>query len=372
MSQVSPSWLDRARTAPRALRVLAACAVPLLICVLTALGPGGLSAAHTQLLLLVGVVVAALLLGLAAGLTGATFGFGLLLWLSLEPESGGRWALSLEPTFDAFLWFAVAKLLAALIAVPHGTIRRLMEAAQRSGANARRTELLLTEQAHRIRNDLNALVGILQIQANADPVAAEALNTAARRVLILGRVHGRLSSDSDAEAVVDSRLFLEDLVADLRVGVEGLRPIALTVMAEAHPLALARAGDVGLVANELITNALKHAFPGAREGVVRVSFRRDGDLYDLTVADNGVGYAAGRASEDDQAGGLGSRILRALAAQLGGRLTVTSGEVGGTTCRLKFPVAPPEPERGLSTGPHLQVGEAKGQENQTGKRQLSR
>jgi two-component sensor histidine kinase len=192
-----------------------------------------------------------------------------------------------------------------------------------------------------------------QARQAAEPETAGALRAAAGRVRVMGRVHERLSAQrrtgpatADA-AVADSRLFIEGLVADLRAGVEGARPVSLTVAAEAHLLPLAAMADIGLVVNELVTNALKHAFPGEREGLVRVAFRCEGGTCELVVADNGVGMPAaageeavsrlGRASSTDRRG-QGDRLLRALAAQLGGRLEVTAGEVGGTICRLRFPM----------------------------------
>jgi two-component sensor histidine kinase len=93
------------------------------------------------------------------------------------------------------------------------------------------------------------------------------------------------------------------------------------------------------VVNELVTNALKHAFPTDREGLIRVTFHRDDAAYELVVADNGVGPAGDAWAARAEAGGMGTRLLRALAAQLGGRLDVMGGEVGGTSCRLRFPVA---------------------------------
>lgn len=343
MSRTPTSWFERIRALPVSLRLVGTAA--LLSVASAGLLGGALSGAQFQLLLLATILVGTLLLGLTAGLAGATLGFGLMLWRAMEPATaGGSWALSFQAAFDAFLWFAVAKLAVALVAAPQGLVGRLSTAARRAEAEARRRELLLDEMSHRIGNSLHLLVNMLQMQATADPRAADALRSAARRVLVLGRVHGRLSRGTEPEAVVDSRLFLEGLVADLRAGVDGVRPVALTIAAEAHALPLAQAGDVGLIVNELVTNALKHAFPEGKEGVVRVTFRRDGGMYELAVADNGVGTAAlerpGRGG-----GGLGSRILRSLAAQLGGRLEVARGEVGGTLCLLRFPVPEPGPRQ---------------------------
>jgi two-component sensor histidine kinase len=338
MSQGPILLLERLRSLPWSIRWLGAGALPMGVAAVAVLMPVALSSTHLQLLLLVSVVLAALLLGLAAGLAGATLAFGLMLLRAVEREAGGSWSLSLAAVFDAFLWFAVAKLIVALIAALQGAIVRSVQAESRLKDDARRRELLLVEQAHRVSNDLHSLVSMLQMQASAEPEAADALNAAANRVLVLGRLHGRLSSGVDPEAVVDSRLFLEGLLADVQSSLLGLRSIVLTFAIEAHPLPLARASDLGLVVNELVTNALKHAFPGGREGIIRVCFHRDADLYELTVIDNGVGYSSGRPQQSDDTTGLGNRILRALAVQLGGRLNVASGDVGGTVSTLRFPL----------------------------------
>jgi two-component sensor histidine kinase len=299
--------------------------------------PDGLSTGHLQFLLLVMVLLSAWLSGLAAGLIGATLGFGFMLWRAVAQEAG-NWTLDFQAVFDAFLWFALAKLAAALIAGPRYRLRRLAEAQRRAEAEARQKDMLLDEMSHRVTNDLQRLVALLHSQAANDPGAAEALRVAASRVQVLRSVHERLSQ-RDAAAIVDSRVFIEGLVEELRAAVDGIRPIALTVRSEAHPLPVVTAGDVGLVVNELVTNALKHAFPTDREGLIRVTFHRDDAAYELVVADNGVGPAGDAWAARAEAGGMGTRLLRALAAQLGGRLDVMGGEVGGTSCRLRFPVA---------------------------------
>ena len=331
-------WFERVWTWPTAVRLAIAATLALPAFLLGFL-PGVLSATQLQLFFLATVLVSALMSGLAAGLVSATAGFGLMLWRAVDTAGEGGWSLSAQAAFEAFLWFAVAKLAAALVAARQGLVKRLLEANHRAEAEARRQALLLSDMSHRVGNDMHLLVSMLQMQAAADPEAADALQKAAGRVFVLGRVHGRLSSSAEQEAVVDSRLFLEGLVGDLRASVDGLRPVALTVVAESHALPLAQAGDVGLVVNELITNAFKHAFPGGREGVVRVSFRREEDSYELVVADNGIGTASEQAA--GVGGGLGAQILRALAVQLGGRLDVASGEVGGTQHLLRFPVRRP-------------------------------
>ncbi len=338
-----------------------------------ATGAAGAAGAALPLGLLAVVLLAARGLGLAAGMVGAALGFLVMLWKALVDAPDG-WLLAAGPAVDAVLWFAVAKLAAVLAAPPHALLAR--EAAQREQAEARSHQqtLLLDELSHRVMNDLQRLVGMLRAEAAAaDPHAAEPLMRAAGRLQVMGRLHRRMAQ-RPTEAVTDSAGLIEAVVDDLRESVAPDQPVTLVAAAEPHPLPLATAGDLGLVVNELVTNALKYAFPEGRTGEVRVTFQRDGGVYALTVADDGIGTAAvggddpgqagapgrdagrsgaldsGRARDGasrdgarktggrERGGGFGGRLVRALAAQLGGRMEVGPGEAGGTVCRLQFPV----------------------------------
>jgi two-component sensor histidine kinase len=175
--------------------------------------------------------------------------------------------------------------------------------------------------------------------------------------MALARVHTYLAgigfadgSRGDDTAVVDTRRFIEGLCADIRAAQmgEGLRPVALVVEAEAHTLDTERAVQLGLVLNEAVTNALKFAFPEDRAGTVRVGFAREGDEFMLAVADDGIGLPAegelqgAPPAPPPRGSGLGTRLLRALAAQLRGTFSRQPGECGrGTVASLRFPAAPP-------------------------------
>lgn len=290
-----------------------------------------LGVAEIQAILLASVLLSTLALGLGAGLAAAAVGFAWLLWPAAEAGTLGPAAL-----LRALLWFALAKAMAAAIALPRGRLARLAARLRGAEVKARQRGLLLDEMSHRIRNDMQRLTGMLQAQAAADPAAAAGLLRAAGRIQVLGRVHRRLARRAGGSAV-DSRVFLEELAADLRAALLPDSGIALVIGAEAHPLPVAVAGDLGLVVNELVTNALKYAFPPGRAGTIRIYFAREDGLYRLTVADNGIGLPRSAGT-----GGSGTRLVQALAGQLGGRLDRSGGEVGGTLCELRFPVRRPE------------------------------
>ena len=131
--------------------------------------------------------------------------------------------------------------------------------------------------------------------------------------------------------------FIQGLCDDLRTALIGLRPISMQVAVEHHVLSQDRAVAVGLILNELLTNALKYAFPENRHGHVRVSFERVGDEFVLRVSDNGVGIAPERSA---QGSGLGQRLVRSMAGQIGGMLEMKPDEGDpGTVATVHFPVA---------------------------------
>jgi two-component sensor histidine kinase len=120
--------------------------------------------------------------------------------------------------------------------------------------------------------------------------------------------------------------------------------VALHAEAEPHRLSTERSVQLGLVLNEAITNAFKYAFPEGRGGQVLVRFWREDGHFRLTVVDDGPGVSPdGEAAEVPPRGsGLGTRLLRALAAQLRGSFARRAGEDGvGTVVELRFPADRP-------------------------------
>ena len=210
----------------------------------------------------------------------------------------------------------------------------------RAEAGERERELLLAELSHRVKNDLARASGALRLQASgASQEVAEALSTAADRLRVAARVHDRLAR-TNGEVVVNVRDFLGDLVGDLGITAAGLKPVDLLIKAESHLLPVGRAGSIGLIVNELITLSLKHAFSGDCAGSITTSFSREGTTYVLRVEDDGVAIPADASEWIGQAG-LGRKLLRALAAQLGGQIETAANSPCGTVHVLRFPADPP-------------------------------
>ncbi len=227
-----------------------------------------------------------------------------------------------------FVSVAVYVALGIGIALLCGTLRSMTH---RAMAAERAKTLLLEELAHRTKNDLQTVASLLSLQARAQPETRAALEGAAVRVLTIAKLHNRLRADGHG-GVVNIRDYLQDLCHDLSQTYGELRPVVVRVDAEPAVLGTDVAGPLGLIVNELVTNAFKYAFPGTSGGTVAVSFRRSGaDGFALTVRDDGVGMTGAKE-------GMGSRLVRMLVQQMDGTLQRADGAPGtSTSVRLPGP-----------------------------------
>ena len=140
-----------------------------------------------------------------------------------------------------------------------------------------------------------------------------------------------------ARDTVEMRGFLDGLCSDLRATLAEGRPVAVRACADPISLSAAQAVPVGLIVNEAVTNALKHAFPSERPGSVAVRLRRQGERgLRLEIADDGVGLPGVDAG--DAAGSGGTRLIRALARQLNGHPAWQARP--GTAVVVTFPEPP--------------------------------
>jgi PAS domain S-box-containing protein len=223
----------------------------------------------------------------------------------------------------------------ALHIVSDITVRKQNEA--RLEASLKEKEVLLQEIHHRVKNNLQVISSLLSLQAEhiAEPEAREAFLESRGRVRTMAVLHESLYRSGDLGRL-DLGRQVRGLCAELfrSYGVGPNRIELRTDLTEA-PLDLDRAIPCGLLLNELVSNALKHAFPGGRGGWVRVALHTGpNEEYTLVVGDNGVGL---RPELDVFATStLGLQLVHTLTRQLGGRLSVD--RTGGTTFQITFTV----------------------------------
>jgi len=216
----------------------------------------------------------------------------------------------------------------------------LSEALEQRTSALKQRDILLREVYHRVKNNLQIVDSLLLMQSGqlADPHAKSALLGLRRRVYALGLVHHQLM-DSKNLQTFDIAPFLHQLSSNIvEAGAE--HGINLSVQAAPLDVGLDFAIPLGMLVTELVTNALKHAFPD-RAGNIAVILERgeDGDV-GLIVSDDGQGQAAGKASLGADAPpkvGLGTSIIAGLVAQLKG--TMTMRNESGT--RIEIRVAAP-------------------------------
>jgi two-component sensor histidine kinase len=209
-------------------------------------------------------------------------------------------------------------------------------------------EILIAESNHRIANNLTLIAGLLRLQA-ADvakagrPVsAADAcllLEEVGGRIETVGRLH-RLLADARRGENLDLQQFLHD-IAEAAIGSmsrAGDMALGQTV-GDACAMAAHQALPVGFIVGELVTNAVKYAHPADVKGRVELSChaRPEGAIL-IQIADDGVGMPENFDPERD--GGLGMRMVRMLANQLGANLAFDSMPIG-LTVRLLIPPARP-------------------------------
>jgi chemotaxis protein methyltransferase CheR len=193
---------------------------------------------------------------------------------------------------------------------------------------------LLQELTHRIKNSLQIIVSMVSLEARNQKSGEgkAALERVSHRIAALGRLYSILGETKSVEAV-DAAIYLEALCRDLIESVqkENGISIALKTDIESERLPADRAIPLGLIVNELVTNAVKYAFPGEPKGTIAVTLKRIPGELRLTVADDGQGADPRRADS-----GLGGRLVDTFARQLGGQVERVSSNKGTIVC-LKLP-----------------------------------
>jgi len=211
-------------------------------------------------------------------------------------------------------------------------------------ASLREKEVLLKEIHHRVKNNMQVISSLLNLQSQQieDERAREMFRDTRSRVLSMAMVHQQLYESRDL-ARVDFAKHVRNLASYLfRSYAATSGTIEFQEGIQDVPLTLGVAIPCGLIINELVSNALKHAFPNGRKGEIRVGLDLEGDRFVLTVFDNGIGFPAEldyRATTT-----MGLRVVTTLAGQLNGAMELDRR--GGTTFKITFP----ESEQ-ISAGP---------------------
>jgi two-component sensor histidine kinase/ABC-type amino acid transport substrate-binding protein len=197
--------------------------------------------------------------------------------------------------------------------------------------------LVLKELNHRTKNDLMVMLSLVRLAyEDCGGSEHEILEETAGRIEAIAKMHEQLSAESMPGTTIDLGAYLLDLAEGLRESILSRTPIRLEVDApQGVEMGLKEAVGLGLIANELITNAKKYAFPGGRGGMITLGLARNpGEGLVVTVADDGVGIEG---EAEAKSGSLGTSIVRALADGMGADMDIRSAPGAGSTWRIVLP-----------------------------------
>jgi PAS domain S-box-containing protein len=202
---------------------------------------------------------------------------------------------------------------------------------ERKAAEARQAGLF-EELNHRVKNNLGIVSAVLGMQARGtEPRVRGELMKAIGRVQSISEVHDALYKGNRTEDV-DFGPYLEGLCRRLSDSLLADDRIRIVVEAQSAPVAVDHAVPLGVIVNELVTNAVKYAYPAPETGVIAVRFSREEDGALLSVSDAGRGLPVGA---EKKTKGLGMKLLGPLVEQVGGALTV--GGPPGATFEIRIP-----------------------------------
>jgi two-component sensor histidine kinase len=197
--------------------------------------------------------------------------------------------------------------------------------------------VVIKEIHHRVKNNLQTIASLLRLQARRieNPELRRIFGESINRIASIATVHEALSKGGIE--LVDLRQVTADILRLIRGGMlHPDRAIAIEIRGERLIIRSDKATSVALIMNEVVQNAIDHAFAGMESGWIEVALAEEGDVIQVTVTDNGVGLPAEFNSQ--ASGHLGLQIVRTLVEHdLKGTLEICTTARGGTEVAIRFP-----------------------------------
>jgi len=217
--------------------------------------------------------------------------------------------------------------------------RRLDRHEARLQRAAKQQDLLIKEIHHRVKNNLQIVASLLNLQANRIklPEAREEFHLVRDRVRSLATLHRHLYPEGGL-STLDIRAFLEELASQIFTANNRINRgrISLSLNVETMPITPDQAVPLALIVTEVVTNALRYAFPDERAGSVFIGLHRVEDNALLIIRDDGVGLTNASPNDVDKREGIGLQLVRGFGRQLGATLEISSES--GTEYRMTFSI----------------------------------
>jgi PAS domain S-box-containing protein len=197
-------------------------------------------------------------------------------------------------------------------------------------------EILLHEVHHRIKNNMNTIAGLLYLQSESieNDLASSALKEAHSRVLSMMLIYDKLFRSNDFNNI-STVAYLPDLITGIMQTFPNFSHIQIKTEIDDCVMGTNALVPVGIIINELVTNAYKYAFTGVDKGIINISFlKKGGNLFEIVVKDNGKGLPESIVLGESS--GFGLNLVYLLTQQMRGTAEVIRGE--GSEFRIKFSV----------------------------------
>ncbi len=224
-------------------------------------------------------------------------------------------------------------ILVLLLAGLYYSFRKNQKAKNEIAVKNAENELLLKEIHHRVKNNLEMVKSLIALQSAEleDSVTKDAMIASQNRVQSMGIIHQKLYQGTNLGSIE-----MKDYFVNLSEGIldsfNAEDKVKIECAMENLELDVDTAVPIGLIVNELLTNALKYAFPANDQGKIKISMSREkGKVIKLHVSDNGIGKIAGKKA---QGTGFGSRLIQLLTLQLNGEMQEKNDE--GTIISFTF------------------------------------
>jgi PAS domain S-box-containing protein len=207
---------------------------------------------------------------------------------------------------------------------------------QRMEISLKEKEVLLREVHHRVKNNMQVISSILNLQSSyvSDEYALTLLKECQNRIKTMAYIHESLYQNKSFTSVNFSdyvHTLVNNIVQSYSASAEKIK---LEMNIEKISLSLDSSIPAGLIINELITNAIKHAFPGNKQGIISFNLRCENNFVFLELKDNGVGFATGIDFENSHS--LGLQLVNTLIEQIEGELKFKSKKDIGTEVLVTF------------------------------------
>ncbi len=198
-------------------------------------------------------------------------------------------------------------------------------------------EWLLKEVHHRVKNNLHTVICLLESQASyLENDALKAIETSQHRIYAMSLIHQKLYQSEDIKTI-DMSLYLPEFIQYLKESFGINSQINFLLKIEPLQLSVSQAIPIALILNEAITNSIKYAFPGNKDGTIRIDMYQDAGLIQLTIADNGIGIDASLTNRSSNTS-LGLELMKGLSEDINAKIIFKNDH--GTRIKMSFKVDP--------------------------------